>query len=244
MMKDIFGMMYERPLTWTFLLLSSITAAQESTNRNNVLTIQHTADFEVTGDGTASEWNSTEWIELHQIKGSSPYNTDVKLLYSDKGIYALYKCDDKKITSTLREDFTSLWKEDVVEIFFWPDESFPIYFEYELSPNNHELAILVPNLNGKASGWTPWNYKGEKKTRHATKIVTDKNQNPTAWMAEVFIPYKLLSPLQNVPPQKGTRWRANIYRIDYDNTESTYWSWQPVNNNFHEYRRYGVVVFD
>lgn len=217
--------------------------SQSPVGKEAMLHIKHTADFEVTGDGQDPSWNTTEWVTLSRIKGSSPYNTRVKLLYSDKGIYALYHCEDKKITATLKEDFTSLWKEDVIEIFFWTDEAFPIYLEYELSPLNYELAILVPNLNGQASGWTPWNYKGAKKTRKATKILKDSNENTLGWTGEFFIPYALLRPLQNVPPKKGTTWRANIYRIDYDETES-YWSWQPVNNNFHEYLKYGTFVFD
>jgi hypothetical protein len=132
----------------------------------------------------------------------------------------------------------------VIEIFFWPDETFPIYLEYELSPLNYELAILVPNLNGQASGWTPWNYRGDKKTRKATSVIRDAKENPTAWIGEFFIPYALMKPLQNVPPQKGTAWRINIYRIDYDEAESSYWSWQPVNNNFHEFQKYGTLIFD
>lgn len=220
------------------------TLAQAPSGKDARLQIRYTNDFEITGDGQNEAWNATDWVSLSLIKGSSPYATKVKLLYSDKGIYALYHCEDWKITATLQEDFTSLWREDVIEIFFWPDESFPIYLEYELSPLNYELAILVPNLNGQASGWTPWNYKGAKKTRKATKILQDGSGKVIAWRGEFFIPYALMRPLQNVPPGKGTEWRANIYRIDYDEAESSYWSWQPVNNNFHEFQKYGTFVFD
>jgi len=225
-------------------ILITAACAQGVTGKTARLQIKHTADFEITGEGSDRAWEATEWFALSRIKGSSPYTTRAKLLYSDKGIYALYHCEDKKINATLQEDFTSLWREDVIEIFFWPDESFPIYLEYELSPLNYELAILVPNLNGQSAGWMPWNYKGQKKTRKATKIIKDANGNTTAWIGEFFIPYSLLRPLQNVPPKKGTEWRANVYRIDYDEAESSYWSWQPVNNNFHEFRKYGTFVFD
>jgi hypothetical protein len=227
-----------------FICLVCETSAQSPTGKDARLSIKSTKDFEVTGEGQDPAWNATEWITLTRIKGSSNYKTRVKLLYSEKGIYALFSCEDKKITATLQEDFASLFKEDVIEMFLWPDESFPIYLEYELSPLNYELAILVPNLNGHASGWTPWNYKGAKKTRKATKIYRDKNEMPTEWIGEFFIPYTLMRPLQNVPPAKGTTWRANVYRIDYDESESSYWSWQPVNNNFHEFQKYGTFVFE
>lgn len=226
------------------ILCCTQVGAQERVGKDAELILKHTTDFEVTGDGSDPAWSATDWVTLNRIKGTSPYATRAKLLYSDKGIYALYHCEDRKITATLKEDFTSLWKEDVIEMFLWPDETYPIYLEYELSPLNYELVILVPNLNGRSAGWTPWNYRGEKKTRKATKVVRDQKGDPTAWLGEFFIPYTLLRPLQNVPPQKGTKWRANIYRIDYDETESAYWSWQPVNNNFHEFQKYGTFVFD
>jgi hypothetical protein len=226
------------------VLPALVAHAQNLTGKNARLRVHHTADFEITGKGLDPAWNATDWIALSRIKGSSDYVTRVKLLYSDSGIYALYDCADKKINATLEEDFTSLWKEDVVEMFFWPDETFPIYLEYELSPLNHELAILVPNINGHSAGWMPWNYRGPKKTRKSTSIVKTGDEKTTGWIAEFYIPYALLSPLQQVPPKKGTEWRANMYRIDYDDPESAYWSWQPVNNNFHEFQKYGTLVFD
>jgi len=49
--------------------------------------------------------------------------------------------------------------------------------------------------------------------------------------------------LNNVPPQKGSRWRANFYRIDYDNGEPS-WEWQTVKINFHDYELFGHILFD
>ena len=232
------------PIILSVIFLCTGGYALAQSGKGAELHIRHTADFEVTGHGKDPAWNSAEWVTLSRIKGSSSYRTRAKLLYSDKGIYALYHCEDKKITATIQEDFASLWREDVIEIFFWPDETFPIYLEYELSPLNYELAILVPNMDGQTSGWMPWRYTGQKKTRKATHVLRDESGNPTAWIGEFFVPYALLRPLRNVPPQTGTRWRANFYRIDYDEPESSYWSWQPVNDNFHEYMKYGTFVFD
>ncbi|HEY9487350.1 MAG TPA: carbohydrate-binding family 9-like protein [Chryseosolibacter sp.] len=207
------------------------------------LVIKKTNNFDVTGSGSADAWNNTDWVTLEKRKGQATYVTQAKLLYSDTGIYALFSCDDSKITSTLQKDFANLWTEDVVEIFFWPDESVPLYFEYELSPRNHELAILVPNMDGDFLGWTPWQYEGERKTRHAVEVKKDKSGKTTEWMAEFFIPFSLLKPLRNVPPQAGTEWRMNLYRIDYDD-QYTSWSWQPVAKNFHDYENFGLIRFE
>ena len=117
-----------------FVLLFSpaLLSAQDAGKDNQVLRVKHTADFKLSGTGDAKAWEETQWISLLKRKGISEYLTQVKLLYSDSGIYSLFNCEDKKITSSLKEDFANLWTEDVVEIFFWPDESIPLYFEYEL----------------------------------------------------------------------------------------------------------------
>lgn len=216
----------------TILIVSLSLRAQTS------LTIKSTADFQIKADSNLHEWKKVNWLILPKREGSKGYSTKFKMLYSSTGIYCLFFCEDQKITSTLKNDFADLYKEDVVEAFFWTDESFPVYFEYELSPYNFELPIMVPNNKGKFFGWLPWHYGGDHKTRH--EAIIHKNNS---WTASFFIPYKLLKPLGNVPPAKGTTWRCNFYRIDYDE-KSTEWSWQPTTKTFHEYEKFGTVVFD
>ena len=204
--------------------------------------INKTNDFQIDGKGDAPEWNQSSFIEINKTKGKANYKTQIKFLYSEKGIYCLYLLEDEKISSTLREDFADIYNEDVVECFFWTDEKSPIYFEYELSPYNFELPILVPNYKGKFLGWRPWHYEGDRKTVHAAHIQT-KDGKTSGWIAEFFIPYKLLAPLQNVPPTKGMKWRANFYRIDYD-LGVTRWELTPIRTNFHDYERYGYLEFN
>lgn len=226
-----------------FLILIAHTTFAQETGKNDTLHINLINDFSINGIGSDSTWKNCDWINIPKRDGNSSYSTKVKLLYSDKGIYTLFDCEDKKITATKTEDFADLWNEDVFEIFFWTDEATPLYFEYELSPLNKELAILVPNFNGDFLGWRPWQYEGDRKIQHATRIKKNKTGKIDGWTGEFFIPYALLKPLQNVPPKKGMQWRINIYRIDYDEVSPSEWAWKPVQTNFHDYERFGVVVF-
>lgn len=225
------------------LFLPADLYGQATENKGDTLIVKRTTNFDISGEGNAPEWKSTDWIQLVRRKGTTDYDTRAKLLYSETGVYCLFTCEDKKITATLKEDFARLWTEDVVEIFFWPDESAPLYFEYELSPLNYEIAILVPNMDGHFLGWRPWQYEGSRKTRHAATVLRDKKGNPSEWIAEFFIPYELLKPLRNIPPKSGTAWRMNMYRIDYDNG-NTSWSWKPVQGTFHDYKHFGVITFE
>jgi predicted TIM-barrel fold metal-dependent hydrolase len=210
--------------------------------------VPRTADFDVTGDGGNQAWSKAAWKKIPQrTKDGLPYESRIKLMYSPTGLYVLFDASDKKLSATIAEDFQNLWEEDVFEVFLWPDEKQPVYFEYEISPLGSELPILVPNLNGKFLGWRPWHYEGGRKTRKATAVTGGPKQPRaaiTGWTAEVFIPYELLSPLANVPPEPGTTWRANFYRVDYDDGKTTRWTWAPVGPSFHEFQKFGKLVFE
>jgi hypothetical protein len=223
---------------------SELPAANDD---HDSVTIKKCHDFKITGDGLSDSWKKTGWINLVlQDPNSRSYETKVKVLYSGTGIYFLFNCEDKKLTSTMKADNLNLWEEDVVEVFLWTDESFPVYFEYELSPFNFELPIMVPNNKGNFLGWLPWHYEGDRKTLHETSVTGGRKESGSTisgWIAEFFIPYKLLSPLSNVPPVSGTRWRANMYRIDYDNGETAY-CWQKTSKTFHEYNKFGIFIFE
>ena len=225
-----------------FLIHSHFSYSQSV---DTIIKVVKCTDFKITGDGSSANWNQAKWIILNPLQKGPAYETLFKIMYSDSGIYCLYKNEDSKITASLQGDFLDIFNEDVVEAFFWTDQSVPLYFEYELSPLNFELPILVPNFKGKYLGWRPWHYEGSRKTRHAVYIsrdATDKD-NIKSWTAEFFIPFELLKPLQNVPPKKGMQWRANFYRIDYDKGH-TGWSWQPVNRSYHETDKYGTILFE
>jgi len=212
------------------------------------LRVPATDDFELTGDGSAAAWKKAEWEPLHKRGDKGlPYETKVKVVYSRKGLYVLMEATDKKITATFTKDNQHLWTEDVFEVFVWPDERDPIYFEYEISPLGYELPILVPNLGDKFRGWLPWHEGGAAKTRKATSAIGGELKSGAAvdgWRAEVFIPYELLVPLRNVPPKPGAKWRANFYRMDYDEKPSTSWDWARVGPSFHEYKKFGTLVFE
>jgi len=231
---------------WGSWVFTQRVAGQEPAAR--VLRVRQTEDFTVNGSGDASAWKATEWEPLHlRVTDGQQYQTRVKMLYSKTGLYILMEAEDRTITATMNEDFLDLWNEDVFEFFLWPDERYSVYFEYEISPLGFELPILIPNFGGQFLGWRPWHYEATRKTQKATTVVGGPKQSGarvTGWKAEVYVPYDLLKPLQNVPPRPGTRWRANFYRVDYDDGKSTSWDWARVGRSFHEFTKFGTLVFE
>jgi hypothetical protein len=231
---------------WGVLALTKQTTREPLEGK--VLRVRPTEDFTVDGTGNAPAWQAVPWELLEaRVADRLPYGTRVKTLYSKTGLYVLMEAEDRTLTATMKEDFLDLWNEDVFEFFLWPDQQYSVYFEYEISPLGYELPILIPNFEGRFLGWRPWHYEGPRKTQKATTVLggpQESGAHIAGWKAEVYVPYELLKPLQNVPPEPGTRWRANFYRVDYDDSQTTSWDWSRVGPSFHEFTKFGTLVFD
>jgi len=212
------------------------------------LVVRSCRDFKVNGKGDNAQWKKAPWTDLQKLDaGGAAYKSRFKILYSSRGIYVLFDGADETITSSFKKDFDPLFKGDVFEVFFDTAPAEPVYFEYEVSPLDKELVLLMMNRNDSISGWAPWAYRGGNKVEKRTHI-SGGAMKPGArikgWTTELFFPYRLLSPLNEVPPVKGTRWNANFCRLDYDSGQMIKWAWAPVAGSFHERHRYYALLFE
>ena len=211
------------------------------------LAVKRCEDFTINGKGDHSMWDQAEWVGLDLLSETeNPVQTELKILYSETGIYLLAYCQDNKISTEYDVDQDDVWEGDVFEAFFQTEESAPLYFEYEINPLGAELVLLVPNNNGDFMGWSPWHYEGERKI--IKKVIVEGGPQESgaeikSWTAEMFFPFALFKGLENVPPKSGTKWKANFYRMDYDTGERAMWAWRPVDINFHQYEKYGTLFF-
>lgn len=214
-----------------------------------VVQIKRSLDFVITGDGSSPPWSGVSWIPIPFQSGPGQhYQTKAKLLYSASGIYGLFSCQDKTLTATMQADYMDLWKEDVIEVFFQPCLSKTAYFEYELSPLNYELPLAVYNENGKLNSWVPFALGDAPKTRRKVLVqggIQQSMAEVSGWTAEFFLPFLLMKPVLEKIPGAGTKWKGNLYRIDYDhNAEETQWALFKNAGNFHEYEKFGDFYFE
>jgi hypothetical protein len=225
---------------------SALSCFAQTPQSSSVIHVKRSADFQVTGNGSDPAWNATSWINIPiRTNLSVRYDTRAKMLYSATGLYFLFSCQDSVLSASLQADFLDLWNEDVVEVFLQPDPARAAYLEYELSPLNFELPISIRNENGVLNSWIPFHYGGDRQTRHASTVQGGERKPhavASGWKAEFFIPFRLMH-LLTEPPSSGTHWKTNLYRIDYDHGE-TLFSWKPTNGNFHEYDKFGELIFD
>jgi hypothetical protein len=206
------------------------------------------SDFPLDGAGSHPAWAASPWLELSQVDGPHPgYRTRTKLMYSSTAFYALVECSDHFITCSGLPDMGALFTEDVVELFLWPDERMPLYLEYELSPLNAELVLLVSNREGTFHGWLPFDYHGGRRCRHETRIIGGTRAAGAAvsgWTAEFAIPWTLFSGVGEIPPDQHSRWHLNLGRIDYDEGRRRHATLSArTGANFHDYRSFLPVRF-
>ena len=237
-------------IVYIFLIsffIAPVSMAMKSGKKDSIIVVK-TEDFEVKGDGSSVFWDNASWNDIpEKVKSEDQLKTKFKVLYSTTGIYFFIYCEDSRIDATYDQDYESLWLEDVVEVFLWPDQSKKVYFEYELSPLNYELPLLIMNIDGDLNKWQPWNYKDTGKILHQTGVKGGQKKSGASiksWTAEFYIPFSLLEPMQNVPPSSGTQWRSNLYRMDYLNGIDRSWAWQKVERSFHNLNEYGTLVFE
>jgi len=90
--------------------------------------------------------------------------TEVKVLYSDNGIYFLFHCSDGLLKASLPADFMDLWKEDEWKFLSGRMKSNLFISNMNYLPDR-ELVLLVPNFGGANIGWRPWHYEGDRLVR-------------------------------------------------------------------------------
>ena len=212
------------------------------------LSLRHIAEHPLNAQLDQPAWAAIEWHDLARVgTGTATYATRFKAAYSEQGLYCLFDCEDRRLTCSGLPDNGNLFTEDVIEVFLWPDEQHPLYFEYEISPLGAQLPILVSNRDGAVHGWLPWHHEGARRCLAKTAArggPLTPGATVTGWSAEFFIPFALLKGVC-LPPTVGQRWRVNFFRIDYDAGTASHWAWDPrTGSNFHDYRSFGTMTYE
>jgi hypothetical protein len=238
------------------ILLFTVNFAYSGTGEtgpeDSVLQIKRSVDFEISGKGDNRAWETTSWSALGKKvdDGGKSYKTEFKMMYADKGIYLLFRGEDTKITTKDYKDFAEIYEGDVYEVFFHPDPTVPIYYEYEVNPMGRELILTLARSKGNTVGWAPWphEYRQDRLVQRKVSLSGGSPRvggNISSWTAEIFFPYAIFGLLPKSPPQSGTKWNANFCRIDYDSGRMIQWSWSPkIQKDFHELENLGTIEFE
>ncbi len=172
--------------------------------------------------------------------------TEVRACWDDRALYVAFACKDADIWARYENRDDPLYDEEVVEVFLCPTGNLAHYYELELSPANVLFDAKVFNPEGDRRSMLvdkDWNAAAIATGVRVSGVLNDRTSPDIGWIAEIAIPFEDLG-LQG-PPEPGTTWRANFYRIERGAaTEFTAWSptaKEPA--DFHVPAAFGELVF-
>ncbi|MBM7114931.1 carbohydrate-binding family 9-like protein [Archangium primigenium] len=169
--------------------------------------------------------------------------TEARLTYDDQHLYVAFDVEDPDVWGTLREKDQPLYTQEVVEVFLDANADGRTYNELQVSPHNvHFDAYFPARRQGMDLGW-------DSGMRSAVKVrgtLDDPSDRDEGWRVELQIPFARLAEVPHVPPQKGERWRFNLYRLEHPGRRGEEGqSFAPLFvGDFHALPRFGWLVFD
>lgn len=167
--------------------------------------------------------------------------TEVRGFWTETDLYLLFICPYRSLNVFLPSQRDrprrGLWDRDVVEMFLGDDwDDIRHYREFEVAPTGDwiDLAIDLDRQRFDAEWRSGW------------KMVSRIDEDAKIWYAAGQIPLKAVS---RKPVLPGTRWRANLYRIDGQgpDPERRFMCWQPTcvanRDPNHVPEHFGTLVF-
>ncbi|MCD6289319.1 MAG: carbohydrate-binding family 9-like protein [Anaerolineae bacterium] len=211
--------------------------------------ICHRTNGPITIDGRPNEpaWEKAQAVSLvrNQDGGPAQFSTSVRLLWDDRYLYVSFVCEDPDIWGTMRERDSHLWEEEVVEVFLDGNQNGKLYFEFEVSPLNVQLDLMVVKRPGEPSQpFFAWDCRGWETAVWVDGDVNERTSRDHEWSVEMAIP---LDEIYTTPrhPQPGDTWRLGLYRIERPQGTSPHlYAWSPTRDvTFHVPERFGFLTF-
>jgi hypothetical protein len=169
-------------------------------------------------------------------------SSTVRGFWTDKDLYLLFECPYKVLNLWLPPmgggPRNKLWDRDVVEMFLGDEwTNIRHYREFEIAPTGDWIDLAI-NLDKESYDQT-W--------RSGWKTVARIDKTKKVWYAAARIP---LSAISDQHVKAGTKWRANLYRIDGvgGDPQRHFLCWQPtcvVNRDpNHVPENFGSIIFE
>jgi Carbohydrate family 9 binding domain-like len=200
-----------------------------------------TVDLKV-NDLHSPEWDRARRVQINRYwsgeEAPASRHAEARLLWSSKALHVLFFCPQAERLIVTDKPQTEkktigLWDRDVCEIFIAPDPNVvERYFEFEAAPTGEWLDVAIH--------WTP--QKRESDWEFNSHMTT------AALIAKETITIAMRIPWNQWihQPQKGERWRVNLFRCIGKDPDRGYLSWQPTKTpepSFHVPQVFGWLIF-
>ncbi len=236
------------------LILSSL-AALHAQSKEVCKVTQPTASFlihhldgspDLNSDPSSPLWASAAHTSIvkdctHVVEYQT-LNSTVRGFWTNEDLFLLFECPYKQLNLWLPPmgggPRNKLWDRDVVEMFLGDDwKNIRHYREFEIAPTGDWIDLAI-NLD-KESYDQSW--------RSGWKTAARIDKKAKIWYAAAKIP---LSSVTGQTVKPGTKWRANLYRIEGvgGDPQRHFLCWQPtcvVNRDpNHVPENFGTLIFD
>ncbi len=199
-------------------------------------------------DLSAADLDNADWDRVKAIKltrywsgelAPAGRHAEARILWSDDSLSVRFVCRQKEplfVSSNPQTETKTmgLWERDVCEVFVAPDPKQPnCYFEFEAAPTGEwvDLAVHVKPVQRE----TQWDFVSGMTT--TARIGKD----------QIILAMRIPWGDRIRKPQRGERWRVNLFRCVGSSQDRGYLAWQPTHTeqpNFHVPEAFGWLVFD
>ncbi|KAF2337092.1 carbohydrate-binding family 9-like protein [Flavobacterium daemonense] len=218
--------------------------AYSSTIRSQNIAIHKTAD-KVAIDGDLSDWKTPFLgpFVIHNSGEKATQDTFVSLSWNDENLYIAYRSADSKIIGKPQKQDSQIFNtDDLVEIFIDADGDGKNYIEVGVNAYSAYYDMLLKCISAECGGWKTSMLFDIAGLETASKI------SENGFCTEIKIPFSSLEKIENgnfIKPKIGTKWKGNLFRIDYGNT-TEYLALQPYKSlkfGFHQPQEFAVFEF-
>ena len=236
-------------ILWLFLLTPVVALAWEVCEVKSptaAFSIPHLAKtLELNTDPYSATWShaASAWIvkDCSQKIDYPKLKTEVRAFWTDSDLYLLFISPYEQLNLWLpadnSKDRLKLWDRDVIEFFLGDDwTDIKHYREFEIAPTGDWVDLAIDLTHDKYEA--DWNSGWQRLGR-----IDEANH---VWYAAARVPLKSVS---EQPVKAGTKWRANLYRIDGlgEDPQRHFMCWQPtcVVNRDHNHvpENFGTLIF-
>ncbi len=196
-------------------------------------------------DGDLSDWKSPFIgpFVIHNSALKATQETYVSLSWDNENLFLAYKCIDSKIIGSVKKHDAPIFKsDDLVELFIDPDGDSKYYIEIGVNAFSSNYDMIINCISPLCGGWSmdmALDILGMKTT---SKFTTD------GYNVEIKIPFLSLNAIKKAgftTPIVGTKWKGNLFRIDYGNTPEylALQSYKSLQFGFHQSQEFAVFEF-
>ena len=201
----------------------------------------------VSSDITVSDFQNAWWDRAHPlqidrywsgVRAPSSRHAEARILWSNKALHLRFVChqDEPLIVNDKPQSekkTMGLWDRDVCEIFIAPDpQVVERYFEFEAAPTREWIDVAIH--------WTP--EKRESDWQFNSHMTTAAKIGKGSVVIAMRIPWNQWIH----QPQRGERWRVNLFRCVGKDPNRGYLAWQPTKMpqpGFHLPQVFGWLMF-